>query len=427
MKQKTRILALTLAAALTVGSVPALAVHAGGEAMLVPLVREYDGRFTDMKGAWCADAVETCFAAKLMEGRQANRFDAASALTDAQIMVICARLHNLLTGGNGVLPAPEAGKPWYQPAYDRLVALVNAQPTSQASMLSKLELMAANPNTVCIRQTFSDLLLLVLNNAGVKLPVINDLTQATPDLIPEYNRYSLYRWGILNGTDAYGTYGAWDNLNRGQAAAILARVVDPAQRLHFTLKTFDQCQDVLALPKVTVLLTIDGRAYTAEDCAEALCQGLRREMNRLIVNGYQELPRALDYTEKTMKLAAAVEALANQLGITATDAEVTEKYDPTYDGYEGRSADISQRLHRQTLLYNKLVKHYEEQYGTELEGFSPGAPSVGKSRLEGDLQKLCESMTVVRSDAFQSFDLKAATGRLKNAPAVIGSNYDMYR
>lgn len=424
MKEKAKLLALTLAAALAVGSSPALAAPTD-PSTLVPLVREYDGRFTDMKGTWCADAVETCFAAKLMEGRQSNRFDAASPLTDAQIMVICARLHDLLTGGTGTLPAPSAGMPWYQPAYDRLVSLVYAQPSSQTSMLTTLQQMAASPDTVCVRRTFSNLLLMVLDSAGVKLPVINDLTQATPDLLPNDLEYSLYRWGILNGTDAYGTYGAWDNLNRGQAAAILARVVDPAQRLHFTLKTFDQCQDVLALPQVTVLLTIDGRAYTAEDCAEALCQMLRRENNRLIVDGHQDLSRVLNDTENTMKLAAAVEALANQLGITVTDAEVTKQFGHTYDGYEGRSADHSQRLHRQTLLHNKLIQHYEEQYGTAIEGSSPGAPSVGESRLDGDLQKLCQAMTVVRSDAFQSFDVQAAATRLKNAPAVIGSNYKM--
>ena len=423
MKQKTKLLALILATALTVGSAPALAVQPNNST-LVPLVRKYDGRFSDMQDIWCADAAKTCFSAKLMEGRQANRFDAASPLTDAQILVICARLHDLLTGGNGTLPAPENGTPWYQPAYDRLVSLVNQQSSSQASMLSNLKRMASQPDNVCTRQTFSDLLLLVLDSADISLPVLNDLTQATPDLLPDCSTYSLYRWGILNGTDAYGTYGAWDRLNRGQAAAILARVVDPAQRLHFTLQTFDQCRDVLSLPSMTVLLTIDGRAYTAEDCAEALCQGMRREMDRMMVDGEQELPRALDYTVETMKMVTALEALANQLDITVTDEEVVKTYGPVYDGYKGRPAAVSRRIQRLTLLHNKLVMHYENLYGTELEGFSPGSSSAGESRFESALESLCDAMAVIESDAFQSFDLSAAVSRLKKAPAVIGSNYD---
>lgn len=423
MKQKAKILALSLAAALAVGSTPVFAMHTDAKTPLVPSVREYDGRFSDIKGAWCADAVKTCYAAQLMEGRQASRFDAASPLTNAQIMVICARLHDLLTGGNGALPAPAAGSPWYQSAYDRLVKLVNAQTAAQTSPMSCLEQMAADPNHVCVRQTFSQLLLLVLDSAEVQLPILNNLTQAVPDLTPDDPAYSLYRWGILNGTDAYGTYGAQKSLNRGQAAAILARVVDPAQRLHVSFQPFDQCRDVLALPNAVVLLTIDGMAYTTENCAEAMCQGLRREQDRLIVDGYQNLTRAMDYTEKAMKLAVAVEALANQEGITATDTEVTEAYGRTYEGYEGRPASVSQRLHRQALLHDKLLKRYEKKYGTETKGFSPGAPSVGAGRLNGDLEKLCDAMTVVRSDAFQNLDWKAASVRLQSAPAAIGSSY----
>lgn len=420
MNQKRRILALTLTAALAVGGVPALAAETG-ETTLVPMVRAYDGRFSDVKNAWCADAVETCFEAKLMEGRQANRFDLSSRLTQAQIIVICARLHEMLTGGT---PSPETSKtPWYQSAYDRLAELEGG-----AQALPAREQMEKAANQDCPRRMFSDLLLLVLKSAAVELPVLNSQEQAAPDLTPEQEAYSLYRWGILNGTDRYGTYSADAPLTRGQAVAILARVVDPAQRLRFTLTRFDQCRDVLGLAEDTVLLTIDGTSYTAQDCSEALCQGLRREQNRLLVDNRQELSRVLDDAEKAVKQAVAVEKLAQQLGITVTDDQVTAAYGPAYDGYRGVAASVTLQQNREALLRSKLLKHYEDKYGTELSGMSPGAPSKGESWLEDDLERLCQGMTVERSDAFRTLDLKGAAARMqKGIPAVIGSGYSADR
>lgn len=188
MKQNLRMLALTLSAVLALGSAPAFAAESGKDAPLVPMVREYDGRFVDLNNAWCADAAAACFSAKLIEGRQAGRFDAASPLTQAQIVVICARLHSLLTGGDGVLPAAAEGEPWYQSAYDRLEALAQAQSEPwKANALMKRDQMEHYANADCQRSTFAALILLVLDSAEAELPVINDLNQATPDLKPAVN------------------------------------------------------------------------------------------------------------------------------------------------------------------------------------------------------------------------------------------------
>lgn len=417
MKQNIRILALTLSAVLALGSTPAFAAEPGRDAPLVPMVREYDGRFVDLNNAWCADAAAACFSAKLMEGRQANRFDAASPLTQAQIIVICARLHNLLTGGDGVLPAPAEGEPWYQSAYRQLETLAQAQSDPwRANALMPWEQMEYYANTGCQRSTFSALILLVLDSVGAEFPVINDLNQATPDLKPDSELYSLYRWGIVNGMDAYGSFRSGESLNRGQAAAILARVVDPAQRLRFTLKPFDQCRDVLDLPKDTLLLTIDGRAYSAEDCAEALCQGLRQEVNRLITDGQFDPDRVLNHMENAMKLAAATEQLAQQEGITVSDDELTEAYGTVYAGYQGRTESASHALNHHHLLSSKLTKIYEARYGTQSDGVSPGAASKGREQLDHALQQLCAGMSVQQGAALQKFDVRAAAKRMQAGP-----------
>lgn len=74
---------------------------AAADTLLVPEQWTYDGRFRDMSGLRCADAVKTSFDTGLLEGRQADRFDAVSELTNAQILVISARLYDRLTGGSG--------------------------------------------------------------------------------------------------------------------------------------------------------------------------------------------------------------------------------------------------------------------------------------------------------------------------------------
>ena len=52
--------------------------------------------FPDIKDSWCEAAVDTVYRTGLMQGKTAERFDAVSPLTNAQITVVTARLHHLL-------------------------------------------------------------------------------------------------------------------------------------------------------------------------------------------------------------------------------------------------------------------------------------------------------------------------------------------
>ena len=58
---------------------------------------------------------------------------------------------------------------------------------------------------------------------------------AAPDLPTAHPVQSLYRAGIVGGSDNFGTFYPESSLTRGAAAAILARIADPAQRLHLEL------------------------------------------------------------------------------------------------------------------------------------------------------------------------------------------------
>ena len=68
------------------------------------------------------------------------------------------------------------------------------------------------------------------------LPVLNEV-DAIPDVAHDHPQaqaiYLLYRAGVLQGTDAQGTFSPDGTLTRAQAAVIVTRMTDPALRVVF--------------------------------------------------------------------------------------------------------------------------------------------------------------------------------------------------
>ena len=220
-----------------------------------------------MAGVWCEDAVQTVCQTGLMQGRSDGSFNPSGALTGAHIVTICARLYDLLTGGDGVLPEPADGQSWYEPAYASLTSAFGLD-DSQAEALMDAYRPGQSP---ALRRNLVLLLGWTLQAADISLPAINQITMV-PDCI-EPTILSFYNAGVLTGSDQYGSFRGGEILNRGQAAAILARLADPAQRQTFTPEPFDLCADVLGVDGATVLLTVGGESVTAELFAYNLCDG----------------------------------------------------------------------------------------------------------------------------------------------------------
>lgn len=60
--------------------------------------------FTDIpENAWYAEYIDICYESGLMRGVDDNKFDPDGTVTNAQMMMVCARIHYLLNGGNGDL------------------------------------------------------------------------------------------------------------------------------------------------------------------------------------------------------------------------------------------------------------------------------------------------------------------------------------
>ena len=419
---KRRLSALFLTLTLLFCTLPAAAAE--GDDWLLPKVREAPA-FTDMTDVWCEDAVQTVCQAGLMQGRSDGSFNPSGELTGAHIVTICARLYDLLTGGDGVLPEPVEGQEWYDPAYSTLskaLDLLDAAGTTPTGLHAQTEALLEDvpPDDTVQRYTFISLLNQTLQAADVALPAVNQIS-VVPDC-KDSAVLSFYNAGILTGSDQYGSFQSSEILNRGQAAAILARLADLAQRVTFSPIPFDLCADVLGLEADSQAISIeyDGIAaeLSADIVAPALCEQLEKQYHRMLCDGpnANDLDLVLRDTIAALKEDVAISRLAAQMEITVTDEELEESYGPTVPGYQGMTAAAQQWENTCSLLYSKLREAYEKEYGTEVVAPSPGAPSSGEETLDGDLMDMTEQMTALIAPEVQNLDLAAAQARLADSP-----------
>lgn len=248
-------LALVLALSLTL---PAAAAETQP---LLPDARTYTGQFADLEGAWCREEAIAVYETGLMNGRTDTRFDIQGSLTYAQITVIAARLQDLLAGGDGDLGPAASGEAWYQPAVDALTASVEESDGEAAAyLLDDLTYLDFRADEPCDRYDFVWYLAAVLPEEA--LAPINDI-DSLPDT-SDSDILRFYRAGILTGSDSEGTFNGLDLINRGQAAAMLARIADPAKRVSFTLAVPSYAREILGVEPDTVMLTAGGYDVTAE-------------------------------------------------------------------------------------------------------------------------------------------------------------------
>ena len=116
--KKYRVFAALLALVMLLTLLPVSALAAEGEDWLIPPMREYRA-FTDTPGTICEEAAATCCRAGLMDGVDSRHFLPEVGLSDAQIIVIAARFHRLLSGGSldYFEPISKTGPEWWTP-YD---------------------------------------------------------------------------------------------------------------------------------------------------------------------------------------------------------------------------------------------------------------------------------------------------------------------
>lgn len=276
MKLRSRAGAALLALALTAAlCLPAAAAESG---RLLLSLRSYGG-FADVKGSWCEPYVSAVYEAGLMEGTSSTAFQPNETLSCQAAVVLAARLHSLLTGGDGTF-APSS--PWYLSAQQYLL--------DEDTEVFSLPWFVYSPEDLCTRADLAELLYAVLAPLPDTLMPINTIS-AVPDS-QDYEVQALYEAGILTGTDRYGIFRGGETVTRGETAAILARVIDPSLRRTFTLTPFDLGQVVLGVPGETVVETVDGYSVRSELLADLL---LRTTAQYVEEHGDQAYPQYAAY------------------------------------------------------------------------------------------------------------------------------------
>ncbi len=390
-----RRICLVLALTLLLGTLPARAA----EATLLPLEPEVPA-FADLAGSRFAPCAQTVCRAGLMQGKAAGRFDASSSLTWAQCMAVSARLHNRLQGGTGDIPLLQDAA-WYLAYYNYMAPLLNY------SSGTEMEDSGFQPDAPCTRIGFAALISTVLRSAGIRLPAVNE-TAGIPDLDPMEAGSSyddvleLYRAGVLTGFDAYGSFRAFETLNRGQAAAILARLVDPAQRSTQTPASFDLIRDLLHADPDAIVYTVNGSAVTLRTFASLLAEHF--------FTGSDPAESA-SYAEAALRRCAGIDALAQAHGVTlSADAQAeAEAAAARCAGFAGLTQEAWLVRRQQMALEAAVRSWYVDTYGAPLSPLFQTDSPDGVSRMLDDLSAAEAAAALTSTGYLEGLDWASIT------------------
>ena len=177
--------------------------------------------------AWYADAVRDAWANGLIDGVNAAHFEPDGSLTVAQAIKLAAALHQRIENGTVTL---KNGSPWYRSYLEYAVEHGVIEE-------SYLGYSAAALNAPVQRAEFAH----ILYGAAKPYAAINEIgANALPD-VKTGDRYAdeiytLYRAGVLTGSDRSGTFYPTSLIRRSEAAAILIRAFDEEARKTLTLQ-----------------------------------------------------------------------------------------------------------------------------------------------------------------------------------------------
>ena len=263
---KRNVLSLLLALVLMAGLMPA-ALAAESLDNFQKVNAYTDGTFTDVAAdSWYAGNVRDVYELDLVKGSSATTFSPSQNLTISSTLALACRLHSIYHTGKADFVQ---GEPWYRVYVDYAV---------ENGIIASDEF--TDYNATATRRQFAGILVKALP-AG-ELEAINTIEDgAIPDLTAGSANYediyTLYRAGILTGSDKYGTFQPETPIDRASVAAIIARMALPSQRRQVTL----QKQETAPAPGTPTLTSgqLSSLKTDVDKAAEAVAGGQRSAQN----------------------------------------------------------------------------------------------------------------------------------------------------
>ena len=186
----------------------------------------YDAAFADVpETEWYAPSVKSVYEYGFMNGVSASAFSPDGEFTVAECITVASRLHKSYVGDTSAFA--ETGGEWYAPyvAYAKSTGIISQ---NAFDSFDRPATRAETAGIFCA--SLPDEALAAIN----PVDVIPDVTAATPYAS---GIFTLYKAGIIGGTDAIGSYEPSASVKRCEIAAILCRIADPDTRLRFDRST----------------------------------------------------------------------------------------------------------------------------------------------------------------------------------------------
>jgi len=184
--------------------------------------------FSDVpSGQWYAEYASAAAGYGIMKGRADGTFAPDDEVTVAEAITMAARIYSI-SAGDGEKFTAASGEDWYTP-------YVNY--AKEKGILLRSYYGAVTRK--CARSEFADLLSRAL--PAEKLPAVNTVEDgAIPDVPMDHTYanaiYTLYRAGIVVGSDKAGTFRHDWTITRKEVAAIVVRMMDVDERMAVELK-----------------------------------------------------------------------------------------------------------------------------------------------------------------------------------------------
>ena len=207
--------------------------------------RDYPaGQFTDVvAGSWYAGSVETAYELGLVEGTSKTTFSPNDPITISSTLALACRLYSTYYGDNATFTG---GTIWYQPYVDYAIA---------KGIITSGQYSDYNANAT--RRQFAAIMAKALPASALKgINTVED--GGIPDVASGSANYAdiytLYRAGILTGSDKAGTFLPETTIDRASVSAILSRMAMPSQRQSITLKKVEVAATAISLNRSTLSL-----------------------------------------------------------------------------------------------------------------------------------------------------------------------------
>jgi hypothetical protein len=202
------------------------ALAASGSLSNFTAARAYsDGQFADVgAGDWFTPYVKTGYELGLFDGHKGGAFAPNISLTVAQAIKLAACVHSIYYGDKETF-APTGGA-WYDPyvKYCEENGITNGVISVYGAPITRADF------ATILAQSLPDEALTARN----KIPY-----GAIPDVSEGYSYgksvYTLYRAGVLTGSDASGTFYPGRTISRAEAAAIITRMAIADSRVALSL------------------------------------------------------------------------------------------------------------------------------------------------------------------------------------------------